>query len=446
MPDVLTDRLLSERAGHVAAAQQIQQTAADEGRDLNETERTTLTNKRSRITEVDAQLALTTTDWSLNAETAANLSRYGGAIVQADPETQWRSAGHALWDYMHANSESESKRRVQAFARRSGGGDVFLAPGWEAQRAVQMQTRAAEHMGTTAANTTPTAGGFGGLLVNPVIGPIIQLAWTTTPLVNALGTRPSPNGWGFQRPRIVDPDLYTASQPQVKEKAELSSKKFDVVADAVTLTTVGNYLNLSLQAEQFINSPDALDIVVAQLNARTSVGIEIAAVGILESATKLITLAAGADAAATITAIYEAAAWVLRSTGQLPSYVACGPDGWARLGALTDLAGRPIFPSIGPVNASGQLNPGSLAGGISGLGQLVVTPGISDDAFYVGNSIGVELYKFDFPMLQAVEPSLLGKQIAVASALGSYQPPTTEAGPGGTPAAKYEAIVRIAAA
>lgn len=445
MPDVLTDRLLAERSTLVTRATAITQTAAEEGRDLTDGERTSLTTTRGRIGELDVQLELTTADLALSAETQARIARFNGQPVQPNPESQWRSAGHCLWDYMHQREDRESRDRVRAFEARGAGADpLYLPPSWQAQQ--ELQTRAAQHMGTTAAATTPTAGGFGGLLVSPVVGPVIQLAWTSTPLVNAIGTRPAPNGWSFSRPRIVDPDLYTASQPQSKEKAEVNSRKFDVVADQVSLVTSANYLNLSLQAETFINSPDALDIVVAQLNARTSVGIELAAVGLLEDVTKTVT-PAGDTAADLIAALYEAAALVLKATGRMPEWTVVGPDGWAKLGGTTDLAGRPIFPPVGPVNALGSLNPGQLGGGLAGVpGQLIITPGISDDSMYVGNSTGIELYLYRFPMLSAIEPSVLGRQIAVAASLGSYQPPTTEAGPGGTPAAKYEAIVKIVAA
>jgi hypothetical protein len=125
----------------------------------------------------------------------------------------------------------------------------------------------------------------------------------------------------------------------------------------------------------------------------------------------------------------------------MPTWIAVGPLGWARLGALTDLAGRPIFPSLNPVNAVGTAD---IAGDLQIAGiRTIVTAGITDEDIFMGNGIGLELYSYRYPLLSATEPSLLGRQLAVAASLGSYKPPTTEAGPGNVPPAAYEAIVKI---
>jgi hypothetical protein len=332
------------------------------------------------------------------------------------------SAGHVLWDYLHQHQDRDAANRIQSFNRA--------------------QQRAAEHMGTTAAVTVPVAGGFGGLIVAPVVGPIIDLSGPDMPLTTAIGSQDAPNGFQFSRPRIVDPDLNTAAGPQAggKEKAELPSKKFDLASDLVSMATIGNYLNLSLQAETFV--PGALDIVVRQLNRRTSRGIEKATVTAITAATNLIALADGADAATVQKAIFDGAAAVFTATGRMPDWMAVGPLGWARLGSLTDLAGRPIFPGLNPANALGTANPGDLALNVAGL-RVIVSPGITDQDIFMGNGEGIELYSYRYPLLSATEPSLLGRQLAVAASLGSYQPPTTEAGPGNVPPAEHKAIVKI---
>jgi hypothetical protein len=205
------------------------------------------------------------------------------------------------------------------------------------------------------------------------------------------------------------------------------------------MSTIGNYLNLSLQAETFV--PGALDIVVRQLNRRTSRGIEKATVTAITTGAKLIALADSATAAEVQAAIFQGAAAVFTATGQMPTWLAVGPLGWARLGGLTDLAGRPIFPGLNPANAVGTAN----AGGelvVAGL-RVIVSSGITDEDIFLGNGEGIELYSYRYPLLSATEPSLLGRQLAVAASLGSYKPPTTEAGPSNTPPAKYEAIVKI---
>jgi hypothetical protein len=298
-------------------------------------------------------------------------------------------------------------------------------------------------MGTKAEVTVATAGGFGGLAVNPVVGPIIDTSWGGTPFLDLIGPLPSPGPLNFMRPRIVDPNLNDGAGPQTggKEKAELPSKKFDVLADPVQLSTVGSYLNLSLQAEALVAG--SLDLVVRQLSNRTARATENAVVAQAATTTAKVTLAAGADASATLGAIYEAAALVFTNTSNLPTWLAMGPQGWAQMGALVDLAGRPIFPSIGAVNAPGTSQANSFEGSVAGL-RTTITPGITDTTMYMGNGVGLEAYVYRFPVLSQVEPSILGRQIAVAIALGMYSATTTEAGPGGTPAALKEGIVKIA--
>lgn len=418
--DQISTKLIQERQNLVGKAEDIKSRAfEDNQRDLVDTEKSTLINIQERVRNIDAQLALTTTDLRLADETASAIARYSGQPHVPDGGHSWRSAGDVLWDYIHQHEDREARERVRRF-----------------------QGRAAEHMGTKAEVTVATAGGFGGLSVNPVTGPIIDTSWGGTPFLDLIGPLPSPGPLNFMRPRIVDPNINDGAGPQAggKEKAELPSRKFDVLADPVSLNTVGSYLNLSLQAEALVAG--SLDLVVTQLNRRTARAAENALVAEADRTTASVTLAAGADAATTLAAVYEAAALVFTNTSELPTWLAMGPQGWAQLGSLVDLAGRPIFPSIGAVNAVGNATANSFGGSVAGL-RTTVTPGITDTTMYMGNGVGLEAYVYRFPVLSQVEPSILGRQIAVAIALGLYSATTTEAGPGGTPAALREGIVKI---
>ena len=419
--DQISTKLIQERQGLVQRADDIKSRAfEDNQRDLVDTEKATLLNIQSRVRDIDGQLTLTTRDLALDADTAASIAKWTGAPVVPDGTHQWRSAGEVLWDYIHQHDDREARERVRRF-----------------------QGRAAEHMGTKAEVTVATAGGFSGITVNPVVGPVIDTSWGGTPFLDLIGPLPSPGPLNFMRPRIVDPNLNDGAGPQTggKEKAELPSKKFDVLADPVQLSTVGSYLNLSLQAEALVAG--SLDLVVQQLNRRTARAAENAVVAEAAKTTATVTLAAGADAATTLAAIYEAAALVFTNTNELPTWLAMGPQGWRQLGGLVDLAGRPIFPSIGATNAVGTSQATSFEGRVAGL-RTTITPGITDSTMYMGNGVGLEAYIYRFPVLSQVEPSILGRQIAVAIALGLYTATTTEAGPGGTPAALKEGIVKIA--
>ena len=160
----------------------------------------------------------------------------------------------------------------------------------------------------------------------------------------------------------------------------------------------------------------------------------------------MITLAADADAAAVIGAIGEAYAAVVEATGEAPTWIAYGPEAAGRLLGLTDTSGRPLFPSLGPVNAPGTTAGANVLEPVSSVVGLrsIMTPAITDGAMYVGNGVGLEAYIHRLPLLRATEPSVMGEQIAVAALVSTYQVPTNEAGPAQTPPAEYKAIVKIA--
>jgi HK97 family phage major capsid protein len=420
--DAISSKLIQERQGLITRAEGIKQGAYDDSqRDLVDSERQALGNIQQRIRGIDEQLTLTTTDYQLNAETAARIAAFSGQQQLPSEGFQYRTAGEVLWDAIHQGADRQARERFQS----------------------ALHTRAAEHMGTTAAATVATAGGMPGLIIHPIQGPVIDLAWRGMPLFQALNPQPATSPLGWSRPRLVDPYLDTAAGPQSGslEKAELPSKHFDVTAEDVKLTTLGNYLNISIQLETFVAG--SLDLIVAQLNKRLSRGLEKAAVAELAKATKKITLATTATASEVLTAIYAASAAVFTATQELPSWLAMGPLGWARMGSVSDLAGRPLFPTLNPANASGTSSADSFGSDIAGI-RTVITPGITDTTMYMGNGVGIEAAVYRFPMLQAVEPSILGRQVAVAASYGFYRPPTTEAGPSNTPPAKYEAVVVIA--
>jgi hypothetical protein len=423
--DTLSNKLLSEREDLAARAAVVKRNAEEQGRDLNEADTTALTSYRERIGQLDDQLKITTQDFTLNTEVADRIARISGAPVVKRGANPWEHmhAGQVLADFLLVRSSPAAEARVNS---------------WK-----QYHERAAEHMGTDKSLTVPTAGGFGGLLIKPMVGPVINLTPTESPLLSLIGPQDSPNAMSFQRPRIIDPNFATAAQKQSKEKAELSSKAFDITADTVSLETWGNYLNISLQAEQFISG--SLDTVISQLTARTVYALESAVGAELEKATEKVTLAADADAAAVLAAWQEGAALVYKNTRRPPTWAVAGIEGWSRLSGLSDLAGRPLFPAMGnSVNVLGTTaGPSSMTLNVNGI-PLAVSLGIDDGSIYMGNSFGLEAYLHRYPVLQAVEPALIGRQVAVAASIGFYQPPTTEAGPGNVPPAVHGGIVVIA--
>jgi hypothetical protein len=396
---------------------------AREDKTLSDSDREALARLQGELVTTNRDLESVATEIELNQRTKDTIkSLTSGPVVPAG--FSYRSEGQALVDLLLSrhSQDQEATRRYRT--------------------AVETYQRAAQHMGTTAAGTTPTAGGFDGIIVHQVLGPIVQLHPTDTPFLSLLGPRNVP-GVRFSRPRLVDPDLLTAAGPHAGglEKGEVPSKKWDYSDDVVPLSTIANFINLSYEASELV--ADSVQMVIDHLRLRTALGLETRAVTEAGNTGNVVTLAADADAKAVQQAVWDAMARVFIATGQPATWMTAGPLGTAMLGSTVDLANRPLFPFVGPANAIGTADSGRV---IAPFGlQFAETFAITDTTIYVGNGKGLEVYVRWLPVLQAVEPSVIGVQIGVAAMAGFFHPTTKEAGPGGTPPAEYNAIVQIAA-
>jgi hypothetical protein len=421
MPHALVENYVSERDKLLNTVQVLKNAALDRGSDPSEQDLELMTKSYARIDRLDELIKVLGEDKSMSDEARDKLLSPTPAAPGA---IKYRTGGDMVWDCLHATFGSAHDHEDQEAKRR-----------WDV-----VMKRAAQHMGTTAEATTPVAGGVGELYVAPVVGPVINLTPSGQPFLSAIGRRPAPNSMTFSRPRIVDPDFQIGAGVQTLQKAELVSKKFDVKVDQLSLTTVGGYLNVSQQLMSL--HPTAWDIIVSQLQRRTAYQGEAASIAELAETTADVPLADDADAATTLAALFDAAALVYQNTNELPTWIAYGPLGWAKLGKLTDAAGRPLFPFLGAANAMGTANLGDFNLGPLGL-QQIVTPGITTTDIYMGNSLAFEAYVYSFPLLEAIEPALLGRQVAVAEAMSFYRPTTQEEGPGGVPPAEGNGAVRI---
>jgi hypothetical protein len=404
MVEHLTEEITKKRDFIEGMANRAKETTGD----LTDEEVETIASVNEEVLKLRKRLEVLTVDLEINEQTQDRLRSIGPAV--SSTPTHYRSAGELLWDCLH-QQDPDARARYGKVLRR-----------------------AAEHMGTDAAVTTPVAGDLGGLIVKSVVGPVSDRYPRGMPFATAIGMRdiPASDGFGFSRPFLVDPGFVDGVAVQALEKAELASKAFSIDSSPVALQTVGGYLNVSQQLQSF--NPSSLQMVLDQLRRRLENSIDLAMVAEMQLTTGYVALPAGATAAELIAAIYQAAGAYYDVTKQLPSWIAMGSAGWVRLGSTTDLAGRPLFPTLGAANAPGTSSADSFAVTVAGLNPIV-TPSITDDAFYVGGPDGIEGYMYRYPVLDAVEPSVLGRQVAVAAAIAAYRP---------TPFAN--SVIKIAAA
>jgi HK97 family phage major capsid protein len=364
---------------------------------LSDQDRATIKSAQEEARSLQADIDLLSERIELSEQTRDRLRLHNGSQESLNP-----SGIHTRGELIHvkmraASGDRESLHRYETFMR------------------------AAQHMGTSAAATTPTAGGMAGLLVPQNVGPVIDVNPAGRPLAAAVGIIQSADPMAFRRPKINDPDWDDGMGVQTLEKAELPSRAFDVTAQDVTLTTIGGYLNIS---QQLLAMPiGALDLTINRLEARYARVSELRVLAAITTGADLtVDLAADADGAAFLAALYAASANVYLATGELAEWVAMGPTGYARVGSFVDLANRPLFPSGAGVNAMGAASAASFT--LSGLAGLrgIVTPAITSGDFFVGNRLGVEAYEYRFPLFDSVEPSVLGRQVAVSGAFGTFRP------------------------
>lgn len=412
--DSLVKRFIDERDQKVALIETLASTAEDEGRDLYSTDLETIANARSRITELDAQIDKVGGDLEMADSVKNRIRQLDPNIVSRD--FSYRSAGEYMWDLLHRAENPDANARFTKFHRR-----------------------AAEHLGLDKANTVPVAGGFNGLVVAGTQGAILDPSPQGSPLFTALGATPVTTST-FMRPRIVDVNFSTGVGPQGKEKQELVSKTWDIVAEQLTLVPYGGYINVSEWLLETISS--SLDMVVSHMNRRLENLREMAVVTEIAKTTDSVSITTGADSAAVSTAFGEASALLFRNTGQLPQWLAMGPEGFGALIGLSDLAGRPMFPALAPSNAMGTGSPDTFISNVAGM-RAIVTQGITDTTLYMGNRYGLEVYEKRMPVFSAVEPAVLGRQIAVATGLAFYRPITAESPDGGTTPAERNGVIKI---
>ena len=200
------------------------------------------------------------------------------------------------------------------------------------------------------------------------------------------------------------------------------------------MDVVRGYINVSeLLLEMIAGS---LDMVTTHMNKRLASMLEAKAITAVSATTASVPLAADADAAAVQAALATASGMVATATGQWATWVAMGIEGAVRLASLTNLAGDAIFPGIGPGDVNG---PPSAVYGL----RPILSTGITGADLFVGNGDSFEAYERRFPLMQALEPALWGRQIGVAGGYAFYSPITTESPDGGTTPAEREGVVKV---
>lgn len=355
-------------------------------RDINDEESEMVSESRNRMAKIKSQLeqvedvnriAYETRNRAREVDQA--ISTMKGKPIQGSVE--YRSAGEYMLDmWQSAQGSREATERL----------DVYL--------------RAAAHQKTSDSL---------GVIPDPIVGPVIDWIDAARPLVSTVGTM-ALTSQTFYRPFVTQQPavaLQGTNGLAADEKTELTSQKMIISRKTVTAKTYGGYVNVSRQAIDFSN-PSALDLVVNGLGQQYAIETE-AAVGdaLASSNTAAISYGAVPTAAGVAAAVWEAVAAcyaVTKGSGRV--MLAVAPDVLSTFG--------PLFPPVSPQDAqspgfeAGRFNQGVM--GTIGAVPCVMSAGLASGEAYVFSTAALELFEQRVGMLQVVEPSVFGLQVAYA--------------------------------
>lgn len=376
----LESELNEKKAGYEA----ILGNAAEQGRDTNETEKTTLTELTNRMESINEQLG----EYDRAEKAAAQFDTRSKELDNAintrrnEPEApEYKTAGAYAVDAWQASIGNRTAReRLETFYR------------------------AAAHQ-KTPDNL--------GIIPDPIVGDVVNFIDSGRPLVTAIGAKDLP-GATFYRP-IVTQNPSVAVQGSAgaaaDEKAELVSQKMLISRLTVNAVTYGGYLNVSQQDIDF-STPSIMDIVIEGLASQYAIVTEAAVGTKLDASTGTPINYGAAPTAATITAAVWAAAAAAYTAvkGQGRLILALAPDRLAVFG--------PLFPPINAQNAQSQgLFAGNFTqgpvGAVSGL-DVVMSAGLASGKAFLFSTAAIDVFEQRKGAMSIAEPSVLGVQVGYA--------------------------------
>lgn len=375
-----------ERAADEIAS--LAERAAELDRDLNDSEHATCESRRTEIERYDADIAVEVELSERNARFADLAERVGPTVTRSrpfanggapdpgEPEVVYRSAGEYLADLFLRSREPVRAARMDSYFRAAPNQLLADNP---------------------------------GIVPTPIVGPVWSTISQRRPAIEAATQRPMPGGGKtFTRPKVTQ-DVLVGKQ--ATEKTALASQPLKIDPITVTKDTYGGYVNLSFQDRDWTD-PAILDILVADLAGVYAQTTDAAfCTAFVAAITQVVPAGTAPSGPAWLTALYNAASLVYAHQNALPTTVWMSTDAWSQIGAATDTSGRPMFPYMGGSNASGSMAPSTLVGNLGGF-RGVVDAHLPAKTIIVGDDRAVEWYEQIGGQLSAVEPSILGTNIA----------------------------------
>lgn len=260
-----------------------------------------------------------------------------------------------------------------------------------------------------APDVNTLGGSLDGVLPLPIVQPVYNNFRGLRPLIDAMGPKAMPQGGKvFIRPKVT---THTSIGGPETESQTITDGTFVISDEQVTKRIFGGYVSVS-EASIDWTQPEVLSLLLddmARIYANQT--DDYACTQFEAGVSQTATLTDSTSAADWASFVYEAATTILvNSNGNLPNALIVSPEYFQALGKLTDDAGRPLFPQVGPMNAYGSMNAASVDASAFGL-RLVVDRNLSAQV-YVGNTDGFEVFEQAKGAISIDTPSTLSRTVA----------------------------------
>lgn len=433
----MVQRLIDERQSTLDFVERTVAEANTQKRDLSTSEKETLANSRKRIGELDDQLtpllafeqdkaraAQLTQDYAPQQQTGAGApaggqpTGLGGDQGRTNPRVkEYKTRGEVIVDHIRAaglsgTSFGQGVPDADARDRLIANGVVPPNPSDDQIRSANRNADQIMQRMETEGRATQVSGDMPGIIPVPIVGAVMSDVDGARPFINSLGAKPLDfAGETFKRPLITQ-HVAMGKQTTQATSTGLGTQKMIIGSVTFTKETWGGWLDVSRQDLDW-TSPSAWDALLNDFTEQYGLVTENAAGDAFAAAVAAGNTpveVAGTGSASTLkdytTALYAAAALAYAGAGRMPDKIWMGLDQWGILGPLIESAVQTMS------NDTGQVNIGDFqAGNLLKLPRAVV-PSFPAGTIIIGASRWSEVYEERIGLLQAVNPSILGVQIA----------------------------------
>ena len=249
-----------------------------------------------------------------------------------------------------------------------------------------------------------------GVLPELIVAPVYNNFQGLRPVVDAVGVRSMPAaGSTFIRPKVT---AHNSMGVQATDLATLTASTMTVSSETVTKGTYGGYVSISEQLLDW-SEPSMLTVLLddmARIYANTTDNV--AADALVAGATTT-----GAFGDPTVPADWLA--WIgassttilTASNGNNPNTLFVSADVFGDLIALSDTAGRPLFPNLNAQNAMGAVAVTTDVGTAFGC-RVVRDRNFAANTLILGDSSGFEIFESQKGAISVDVPSTLSRTIA----------------------------------